>query len=249
MRQAMVVGNWKMNGSLSSIDALVKSLKGELKGSNTVNIAVSPPFVFLDYVKNLLEGSCISLCAQDLSENILGAHTGEVSGGMLKQVGCRYVIVGHSERRSLKGETNQSVAAKFAVALEQGLRPILCVGESLQQREAGATLSVISDQLKVVIEKVGLKVFSEAIVAYEPVWAIGTGQTATPEQAQEVHHFIRSQFSGQADIAEKLIILYGGSVKSSNAAALFLQDDIDGGLVGGASLDAKEFISICDVAA
>jgi len=246
MRQATVVGNWKMHGSIESVDTLLQQLVESLNGLQQIKIAVCPPFVFLDRARKILGTSSIALGAQNLCEQVQGAFTGEVSGIMLKEFGCQYVIIGHSERRALYGETDAVVASKIAVALEQGLQPILCVGETLAQREANETLAVINNQLSAVIEKVGVKVFSEVVIAYEPVWAIGTGKTATPEQAQKVHQHIRDYFRvSDNEIAEKLAILYGGSVKSQNAVELFKQPDIDGGLIGGASLDAKEFELIC----
>ncbi len=255
MRRATVVGNWKMHGTVESVSVLLEQLSTALTGFDAAQVAVCPPFVFLEQVKRLIETSPIELGAQNLCEHVQGAYTGEISGGMLKELGCRYVIVGHSERRQLYGESNELVATKFAVALEQGLNPILCVGETLSQRESGDTLSIIDEQLSAVIEKVGVKVFSEAIIAYEPVWAIGTGKTATPEEAQAVHLHIRKQIMAadkdkngeDSEIAAGLSILYGGSIKASNAQALFSQADIDGGLVGGASLAASEFEQICRV--
>jgi triosephosphate isomerase len=187
--------------------------------------------------------------AQDISQFDAGAYTGEVSGAMLVEFGCRYVIVGHSERRALYGETSDIVAQKYGAALKAGLTPIVCVGETLAERESGTTENVVSGQLDAVITRCGVQSLAHAIIAYEPVWAIGTGKTATPEQAQAVHAYIRSRVAAQdAAIAERVQVLYGGSVKASNAAQLFAMQDIDGGLIGGASLDAGEFVSICQAA-
>jgi triosephosphate isomerase len=210
-----------------------------------------PPFVYLPAVREWLQGSALELGAQNLADKEgTGAYTGEVSGAMLRDVGCTYVIVGHSERRALYGETDALVATKFQVAQRAGLIPIVCVGETLAEREAGQTSSVIERQLTAVVEAAGVQAFAKAVVAYEPVWAIGTGRTATPEQAQEVHAFIRGKIAARdATIAAGLSILYGGSVKGANARNLFAMADIDGGLVGGASLVAAEFLEIFRAAA
>ena len=249
MRHTLVVGNWKMHGDKAAIAELLSTLRSMLgrTSSSTTQVAVCPPFVYLEAVRQQLEGSDISLGAQNLSTEIKGAFTGEVAGEMLRDVGCRYVIVGHSERRQLYQESDALVATKVAAALRAGLTPILCVGETLKQREAGSTLSVIEAQLGAVFTQLGSAI-EQTVIAYEPVWAIGTGQTATPEQAQKVHAFIRRLLAAATTKAAEISILYGGSVKADNAATLFAQPDIDGGLVGGASLNAEEFAAICRAA-
>ncbi len=246
MRQPFVAGNWKMNGSHNSIKRLLEGIKAQAQDVGETEIAVFPPFVYLLQCKTALEGSSVAWGAQDVSAENNGAYTGEVSASMLVDFACRYVIVGHSERRMLYGEDNKQVAAKFRAAIHVGLRPILCVGETLNEREAGKTLTIIEEQLAAVLTlNDNLFACSDAVIAYEPIWAIGTGRTATPEQAQEVHAAIRKQLAAvNPDLAEKLRILYGGSVKPANASALMAMPDIDGALVGGASLDAKQFIEI-----
>jgi triosephosphate isomerase len=246
MRKILVAGNWKMHGSRD----MVKTLLGELlaaPANPAVDLAVFPPFPYLALAQSLLDGSAIAWGAQNLNPAPKGAHTGEVAAGMLREFGCRYVLVGHSERRSLYGETDADVAARFAAALEAGLEPVLCVGETLAEREQDRTEAVVERQLDAVFEGSGVEGFRQAIVAYEPVWAIGTGRTATPDQAQAVHAFIRDKFNARDGIiAGQLRILYGGSVNGSNAADLFAREDIDGGLVGGASLKAEDFLAIRD---
>jgi len=238
-----------MNGSRTSIQALIEGMIPGATDLEGVDIVVCPPFVFLSEVSQALAHSRIAVGAQNVAIPEKGAFTGEVSASMLKDVGCDYVIIGHSERRALYGETDEIVAEKFASALELGLTPILCVGESLEEREAGTTENVVERQLSSIIEYNGIAVFANAVIAYEPVWAIGTGKTATPHQAQEVHAFIRQLINVQnASIAAKIQILYGGSMKSANAAELLAQDDIDGGLIGGASLNSDDFIAICSAA-
>ncbi|WP_421868772.1 triose-phosphate isomerase [Motiliproteus sp.] len=249
MRQLLVAGNWKMNGSQSSIAELLSGLKAQLSGVSGVNVAVCPSAVFLDRVGDLIDGSNIELGAQTVSEFDSGAYTGENSVSMLKELGCRYVIVGHSERRSLFGETDAQVVAKYQAVREAGLTPILCVGETLEEREQGRAQEVIASQLGAVLDALGVEALEQAVVAYEPVWAIGTGKTATPDQAQEVHGQIRAQVAqNDAAIAEQLLILYGGSVNAGNAETLFSMADIDGGLVGGASLKVEDFVTICRAA-
>ncbi|MHB1948399.1 MAG: triose-phosphate isomerase [Gammaproteobacteria bacterium] len=250
MRKKIVAGNWKMHGSRQSTDSLIESIK---QGANTysshVDIIVYPSYVFLQQVETLLADTQIKWGGQNLYLGAQGAFTGEISGPMLVDFGCQSVLVGHSERRMLFHEDLDLVAAKFKAALEFGLIPILCVGETLEQRQQGETEQVLTEQIESVVELVGIEGFRLAVVAYEPVWAIGTGLTATPEQAQEVHAFIRQKMAKyQVDIANSLRILYGGSVKADNAAGLFAKPDIDGGLVGGASLDAKSFLAICAAA-
>jgi triosephosphate isomerase len=246
MRRPLVAGNWKLNGSGASIEALVKEIVAGAAHLTDVSIAVCAPYVYIPLTAELLKGSSVGLGAQDVSDQAEGAFTGEVSASMLDEFGCRYVIVGHSERRALFGERDEDTAAKFAAARRQGLIPVLCVGESLEEREQGVTEEVVGRQLDAVIALEGVEALSDAVIAYEPVWAIGTGKTATPQQAQDVHAFIRGKLAAlNADVAEKVQILYGGSVKGANAAELFAMADIDGGLIGGASLDAQDFLAIC----
>ena len=246
MRQILVAGNWKLNGSLSSVKQLVEGLKAGAGDIGNNEAAVCPPFVYIPLVSDLLAGSQISLGSQDISDQESGAFTGEVSGPMLNDFGCKYAIVGHSERRSLYAEDDQFTARKFAAARKSGLKPILCVGELLEEREQGITEQVVARQLDAVIELEGVAALGDAVIAYEPVWAIGTGKTASPDQAQDVHAFIRNKIKGlDAGVAEKVQILYGGSVKGANARELFAMEDIDGGLIGGASLQAEEFLAIC----
>ncbi len=236
-----------MHGSLDANEALLRAVAVGIAGLHC-EIAVCPPFPYLAATKRLL-GDAIALGAQNLSEHEKGAFTGEVAAAMLKEVGCGYVIVGHSERRALYGESSALVAKKFVAALGAGLTPILCVGESLTEREAGHTEAVVAEQLDAVLQASGIGSFEGAVVAYEPVWAIGTGKTASPEQAQAVHAFIRARLKAQdARIGEEMQILYGGSVKGANATSLFACPDIDGGLIGGAALLADEFVAICRAA-
>jgi triosephosphate isomerase len=250
MRDFLVAGNWKMNGSAASSKELVAGILQGVPATDRVELLVCPPFPYLASVSEQVAGSAVSLGAQNVSEHESGAFTGEVAAAMLRDIGCKYVIVGHSERRSLYGETSFEVAAKFKAALDAGLKPILCVGETLEQRESGGTESVVAVQLGAVIDKVGIAGFRSAVVAYEPVWAIGTGVTASPEQAQDVHRHIRGVMAGHdAGIAESTQILYGGSMKGENAAGLLSMPDIDGGLIGGASLKAGDFLAIAEAAA
>ncbi|MEX2469600.1 MAG: triose-phosphate isomerase [Pseudohongiellaceae bacterium] len=250
MRPRLVIGNWKMHGSLDFIRRLLDELtrsSGDIPES--VAIAVCPTHLHLGHVQHLLAGSRIRLGAQDAHPAPEGAFTGAVAAAMLVEYGVHYVIVGHSERRHVFAESDALVAQKFAAVLNAGMTPVLCIGETLEQRQQDITEEVVLGQLDAVIDEVGSDALSGAIVAYEPVWAIGTGQTATPEQAQAVHRSIREHLHGQAAaIADHLPILYGGSVKADSAGALFSQADIDGGLVGGASLKADEFIAICKTA-
>lgn len=249
MRKKLVVGNWKMHGSLAANAALLSALRPALADLRGAESAVCVPFPYLAQVQQALRGSPVAWGAQTLSEYDQGAYTGEVAGAMLKDFGCTYVIVGHSERRSLFGETDAQVALKFEAAQKAGLIPILCVGESLAERESGATEHVVARQLDAVVQQVGVKGLSHAVLAYEPVWAIGTGRTATPAQAQAVHAFIRERAASLDEgVAAGLVIQYGGSVKAANAAELFAQPDIDGGLIGGAALLADEFLRICAAA-
>jgi triosephosphate isomerase (TIM) len=251
MRKPMVAGNWKMNGSGEFTRLLLRALIEECRQfEDRADVVVCPPFVYLDQSSTILEGQVsIALGAQNLDAHASGAYTGEVSASMLLDVGCRYVIVGHSERRALYGESNETVASKVGAALEAGLIPILCLGETLEQREAGETMVTVGDQLDAVVDALGAGALDGFIVAYEPVWAIGTGKTATPDQAQEVHHFIRERLCSRDEgFGTRTRILYGGSVKPDNAVELFSRPDIDGGLIGGASLDARDFLTICSAA-
>lgn len=246
MRRKLVAGNWKMHGSLAQNEALLDAVVGGMRQLSGVDCAVCVPFPYLFQAQQKLSGTPVQWGAQDTHQLPKGAYTGEVAASMLGDFGCRYVIVGHSERRSLYGESSQLVAEKFAAVQQAGMLPILCVGETLEQREAEATEAVVAEQLDAVIALLGVQCLRQAVVAYEPVWAIGTGKTATPEQAQAVHAFIRQRVAGHdAQIAQGLCILYGGSVKAGNAAELFAMPDIDGGLIGGASLVAEEFLAIC----
>lgn len=245
MRRSLIMGNWKMNGSREEGQKLAKALVDGL-GEVTQEVAVCVPFVYLSDISNVLASSPIALGAQNVADQASGAYTGEVSAAMLADVGAKYALVGHSERRSYYGDTSQSVAQRYVQAQKQNIIPVLCVGETLEEREQNRTFQVVDEQLDAVIEAAGIESFANAVVAYEPVWAIGTGKTASDEQAQEVHHYIRQRIAGKSQaIADKLQILYGGSVKPDNAKGLFAQPDIDGGLVGGASLDAKGFLQIC----
>jgi len=243
MRPTLIAGNWKMNGSLQSVIQLVEGIKAGDAGS--ASLAVCPPAIFLMKVGGMLEGSNIALGAQNVCDQASGAFTGEVSGAMLKEAGCQYAIVGHSERRALYLESDELVAARFAMAQQSGLTPILCVGETLQEREDEVTEQVVARQLGAVIDSQGIAAIATSVIAYEPVWAIGTGQVATPEQAQTVHAFIRKMLAGQdVAVANKVQILYGGSMNPTNAGELLSQPDIDGGLIGGAALKAADFLAI-----
>lgn len=247
MRQPLIAGNWKMNGTRASAEALMRAVVEGVTGDQVkAEVALCVPFVFLELGERMLTGTPVRLGAQNLCSEPAGAYTGEVSASMLQEFGCRYVICGHSERREYYGETDALIAKKLVRAIEAGMRPILCVGETLEQREQGLTQEVVASQIDAIIAANGIASFAQLEIAYEPVWAIGTGRTATPEQAQEVHAFIRGRLAGHDPaLAERIRILYGGSVKASNAAALFAMPDIDGGLVGGASLIADEFLAIC----
>ncbi|WP_417227463.1 triose-phosphate isomerase [Amphritea sp.] len=249
MRKTIVAGNWKMNGTSKSIKTLLESLTAGVPVVEGLVTLVCPPAVYLSQVKQQLGSAPIALGAQNVSAQSAGALTGEWSLEMLEDIGCEYVILGHSERRSIFAESNADVADKVAATLAAGLIPILCVGETLEQRNAGETLALVAAQIDAVLQRVGVEDFASVVIAYEPVWAIGTGLTATPEQAQEVHAAIRAQLAEcDADIADQLSILYGGSMNAGNAAELLAQQDIDGGLIGGASLKADEFLTICAVA-
>lgn len=246
MRRKLVVGNWKMHGSAVENQHRLQALVAGFPTVGDVDVAVCVPFPYLAQARDALVATPVAWGAQALNEHAQGAHTGEVSAAMLKDFSCRYVIVGHSERRAMYGEDDARVAARFVAAREGGLSPILCVGETLAEREAGLTEGVVVGQLKAVLARAGVSAFVDAVVAYEPVWAIGTGMTATPEQAGQVHALIRACVAALDErVAADLPILYGGSVKRGNARELFAQADIDGGLVGGASLDMDEFLAIC----
>jgi triosephosphate isomerase len=250
MRRPMVAGNWKMHGSRAANEALLAELEMSLKPEWPVDIVVFPPYVYLTDAARMLQDGRIAVGAQDVCAESGGAFTGQVSASMLRDVGCTHVIVGHSERRRWYHEDDALVARKFAAVLGAGMTPVLCVGESLEEREAKHTEAVIARQLDAVITGHGMGGFAKAILAYEPVWAIGTGRTASPEQAQAVHAFLRDRIHSQdAKMSRHLRILYGGSVKAGNAAELFSMPDVDGGLIGGASLSADEFGQICAAAA
>jgi triosephosphate isomerase len=245
MRKVIIAGNWKMNGTIPQTQKLISELLAGKSNNPKVTTVVCPPFVSLQTAANLLKGSHIALGAQDMSEHDSGAYTADISAEMLLTAGCSFVILGHSERRQYHAESDSLVNAKARKALAQGLTPIICVGETLQEREAGRTETVVGTQIDGVLKGFTADELKKIVVAYEPVWAIGTGRTATPEMAEAVHHFIRTRLSAlDRDVAETIPILYGGSVKSDNAAGLLSQANIDGALVGGASLKAGEFIGI-----
>jgi triosephosphate isomerase len=246
MRQPLVAGNWKMHGSRAENAQLVSGLLDQLQPGKRAEILVCPPFPYLMDTARLVKDSGVALGGQSVCAEAQGAFTGEVSAAMLKDVGCSYVLVGHSERRQLYGESDNLVARKFVAAQSQGLVPVLCVGETLEEREADQTTAVVARQIEAVLAVSGVQSLARAVIAYEPVWAIGTGRTASPEQAQAVHAMIRAKVAERdATIGGSVRILYGGSVKASNAQELFAMPDIDGGLVGGASLKADEFARIC----
>ncbi len=244
MRQSLVMGNWKMNGSRSDGLALANAIANGLNDGDQ-GIAVCVPYVYLSDVHDAIKNTPLALGGQNIADQESGAYTGEISGAMLKECGCTYALVGHSERRSYYGDTNESVATRFCQAQKQNIIPVLCVGETLAERESDKTFAVIDRQLNAVIDMAGIDAIADSVIAYEPVWAIGTGKTATDDQAQEVHKYIREQIAAKSQtVAEKVQILYGGSVKPENAKAIFAKPDIDGGLIGGASLDAASFLAI-----
>jgi triosephosphate isomerase (TIM) len=244
MRRSLVVGNWKMNGTRSSAEALAKEIVNGL-GDDVADIAICVPYVFLADISNVVRGTRVGLGAQNVGDKASGAYTGEVSSAMLKEYGCKYALVGHSERRTYYGDTDESVAARFCQAQAEGIIPVLCIGETLEEREQNKTFEVLTAQLDAVISAAGISSFADAVIAYEPVWAIGTGKTATDDQAQEAHAFIRNYLAAKdQSVADKIQILYGGSAKPDNAKGLFAMPDIDGGLIGGASLDAASFLKI-----
>ncbi len=249
MRQPLVAGNWKMNGSLAGVRELLAGIKAGIDAVKVAEVAVCPPAIYIPETREQLAGTAIAWGGQDLSVHDSGAYTGEIAGPMLRDFDCKYVIIGHSERRTYHGETDELVARKFEAARRNGLVPIFCIGETLEEREAGVTEEVVARQVDAVIDHCGVELLGEGVIAYEPVWAIGTGKTATPEQAQEVHAFIRGRIAEKnAAVAEGLRILYGGSMKPDNAAELLAKPDIDGGLIGGASLKAADFLAICTAA-
>jgi len=249
MRRKIVAGNWKMHGTLAENESRLTQLISALGSENSYEVAVFPTSPYLFQCQNLLANSPVKWGAQNVSQHPSGAYTGEISTAMLKDFGCQYGLIGHSERREIFQESNQDTAQKFAAVLEAGIQPMLCVGETLEQRESGETMTVITQQIEAVLANVGIQGFAKAVIAYEPVWAIGTGKTATPEQAQEVHSAIRQLLAQHdASVAQSIQILYGGSVKPDNAEAIFAQPDVDGALVGGASLNPTDFIKICNAA-
>jgi len=244
-RRPLVVGNWKMNGTRASALQLTQDLIQGLPADAKADVGICPPTIFIPEVAEALKGKSIRLGAQNVANQDAGAFTGEISAPMLKEFGVSLALVGHSERRAIYGESDNLIAVRYAKAIEHGITPILCVGETLEERESNKTFSVIDEQLVAILSLSGVESLKQAVIAYEPVWAIGTGLTASPEQAQEVHAYIRSKIASlDASVAEGLQILYGGSVKADNAAALFSLPDVDGGLIGGAALDAKSFLSI-----
>ena len=250
MRRPLVAGNWKMNGDSESTTSLINGIADGRDDVTAAEVLVCPPYILIPRAADALNGQAdIVLGAQDLDINQNGAFTGQISAAMLVNAGCKYVIVGHSERRAIYGESDQDVADKFKVAQDGGLIPVLCVGETLEERESGNTESVVARQIQAVIDLVGIDNFDNAVIAYEPVWAIGTGKTATPEMAQEVHKFIRDMLSAlNTGVADNLRLLYGGSMNAGNAESLIGMADIDGGLIGGASLQAESFLAICKAA-
>ncbi len=249
MRQPMVAGNWKMNGSSDSVKELIAGIKDGMGSVNKAEVVVCPPAVYIPRVAGAVDDSGIKVGSQNICDQDSGAYTGEISGAMLNDVGCVYAIIGHSERRSLYGETDELIARRFAAARRNGIKPIFCIGETLEEREQGITNDVCARQIDAVVALEGVEALADGVIAYEPVWAIGTGKTASPEQAQEVHAFIRDKISKlNADVAEGLRILYGGSMNAGNAAELLAKPDIDGGLIGGASLKADDFLAICRAA-
>lgn len=247
MRQPLVAGNWKMNGSSQSIRELLDGVVSGLESE--AEVLVCPPAIYVQQVRDMLTGTAVKWGLQNVSDKTSGAYTGETSPLMAKDLGCDYVIIGHSERRSLFGETDSDVAAKFCALVDQGIVPILCVGETLEERQAGETMKVVASQIETVLQEAGRARLDNFVIAYEPVWAIGTGLTATPEQAQEVHAGIRALLARTDEsVAQKTRILYGGSMKAANAAELMANPDVDGGLIGGASLVAADFKAICHAA-
>ncbi|WGL98296.1 triose-phosphate isomerase [Arsenophonus sp. aPb] len=250
MRHPLVMGNWKLNGSTKMVKELIENLRHELNCVTGCDVAIAPPALYLAQAQQALAGSKIALGAQDVDVNLSGAFTGDTSAEMLKDIGAKYIIIGHSERRTYHQESDEYIARKFAVLKSQGLIPVLCIGESEEENSAGKTEQVCACQIDAVLNSLGASAFENSVIAYEPIWAIGTGKSATPAQAQAVHKFIRDHIAKQdRAIAEQVIIQYGGSVNANNAAELFSQPDIDGALVGGASLKADAFAAIVNAAA
>ena len=250
MRHPLVMGNWKLNGSKQMVNELIAGLRKELSTVVGCDVAIAPPLMYVELADRYIGGSHIRLGAQDVGLHRSGAYTGEISPTMLKDIGAEYIIIGHSERRTYHGETDELIAEKFAVLKEEGLIPVLCIGETEAENEAGKTEEVVARQIDAVLKTMGAKALEGSVIAYEPVWAIGTGKSATPAQAQAVHKFIRDHIAkADAEVAKNIIIQYGGSVNAANAAELFGQPDIDGALVGGASLKADAFAVIVKAAA
>lgn len=249
-RKPLVMGNWKLNGSKAFTKELIEGLKAELAGVNGCDVAIAPPVMYLAEAEAALAGSQIALGSQNVDVNVQGAFTGDISTAMLKDFGAKYIIIGHSERRTYHKESDEFIAKKFGALKEAGLVPVLCIGESEAENEAGKTEEVCARQIDAVINALGVEAFNGAVIAYEPIWAIGTGKSATPAQAQAVHAFIRGHIAAKSQaVADQMIIQYGGSVNDANAAELFTQPDIDGALVGGASLKAPAFAVIVKAAA
>jgi len=249
MRKKMVAANWKMHASREEAKALLCAVAAGLKSDINIDVVICPSFVYLPLAENILSQTTIAWGGQNMHINQCGAFTGEISGPMLAEFGARYVLIGHSERRSVFHETLSLITAKFKSALQFGLQPILCIGETQVEREQNNTETVLKNQLEAVLTEIDIRVFNQAILAYEPVWAIGTGLTASPDQAEEAHRFIRAHLAQyNVDVANTVRILYGGSVKADNAASLFAMPNIDGGLIGGASLNAQGFLDICQAA-
>ncbi|VAY02496.1 Triosephosphate isomerase [Arsenophonus endosymbiont of Aleurodicus dispersus] len=249
MRHPLVMGNWKLNGSTKMVKELIRNLRNKLNSVSGCNVAIAPPALYLAQAKQALTGSKIALGAQDVDVNLSGAFTGYTSAEMLKDIGAKYIIIGHSDHRTYHKESDEFIAKKFAVLKSQGLTPVLCIGESKEENSTGKTKQVCTHQIDAVLNTLGASAFENSVIAYEPIWAIGTGKSATPTQAQAVHKYIRYHLAKQdSAIAEQVIIQYGGSVTTSNAAELFSQPDIDGALVGGASLKADDFATIINAA-
>jgi triosephosphate isomerase len=249
MRKPLIAGNWKMNGSRESIATLLDGIKAGMGDVTTAEVAVCAPSIYMGDVQARLEGSDVTWGGQDVSVHDSGAYTGETAASMLQDFGCKYAIIGHSERRTYHAESDALVAEKFEQAINNGLVPLFCIGETLEEREQGITEDVVARQIDAVLDRVGAEGMAKGVIAYEPVWAIGTGMTASPQQAQDVHAFIRGRVAAaDAAVAEKVQILYGGSMNAGNAAELLSQPDIDGGLIGGASLKADDFLTIARAA-
>ncbi len=245
MRRTLIAGNWKMNGSLTSVESLINGIKDGLADVTNADMAVCPPAVYISTVKELIGDANIGLGSQNVCDQASGAFTGELAPSMLKEFNCSYAIIGHSERRSLYGESDELIAKRFAMAVQNGITPLFCIGETLEERESGVMEDVVSRQLDAVIDTQGIDAIAQCVIAYEPVWAIGTGVTASPEQAQAAHAFIRNKLAAlSGDVADKVQILYGGSMNAGNAEELLSQPDIDGGLIGGAALKAEDFLAI-----